>query len=290
MCFLDLFHNGAEFFFLCHIYRVIQVDTLYRTVCRDLDNIHTVDLTELLFLGQSRTGHTCFFRIFVKEVLESNSCQSLTLTAYLYMLFCLDRLMQTIGISSSRHDTSGKFINDQYLIIFYNIILVTEHQVMRTQCKDHIVLDLQILRICQVFDVEELLYLLHSFFCQVYYFIFFIDDKITGLDNFLAHDRCHLGHLTAGFSTFQLSCQNIADFIQFGGLSALSGNDQRSTRLIDQYGVDLIDDRIMQLSLYQLFFINNHVVTQIVETILVVGYICDVTCILFPSLVILHGV
>ena len=290
MCFFDFFHDRTEFFFLGHIYRVIQVDTLNRTVCRNLDNVHTIDLTELLFLCQSRTSHTCFFRIFVKEVLECNGGQCFALTAYLYMLFRLNRLMQTVGISSSRHDTSGKLINDQYLIVLYDIILVTEHQVMGTQCKDYIVLDLQILRICQVFNMEEFLYFLHTFLGQVYYFIFFIDDKITGLDNFLSHDSCHLGHLTTGFTTLQLSCQNITDFIQLGGLSALSGNDQRSSRLIDQYRVNLIDDRIMQLSLYQLLFINNHVVSQIVKTILIIGNIRNITCILFPSLVIFHRV
>ncbi len=54
---------------------------------------------------------------------------------YLYMLFCLDCLMQTIRITTSRHDTSGKLIDDQNLIIFYNIILITEHQIVCTSAR-----------------------------------------------------------------------------------------------------------------------------------------------------------
>ena len=42
-------------------------------------------------------------------------------------------------------------------------------------------LDLQVLRICQVLDVEELLYLLHTLLGQVYDLVLLIYDKITGL-------------------------------------------------------------------------------------------------------------
>ena len=98
----------------------------------------------------------------------------LAFTAYIYMLFCFDCLMQTIRITAARHNTSGKFINDQDFVIFYYIVLIAEHQVVGTKCKDDIVLDLQILRISQVINVEVFLYLLDALFSQVDYFILFI--------------------------------------------------------------------------------------------------------------------
>ena len=76
------------------------------------------------------------------------------------MLLCLNCLMQAIGITASRHDTSGKLINDQDLIILYHIVLIPEHQVVGAQGQDDVMLDLQILRICQVLNVEEFLHLL----------------------------------------------------------------------------------------------------------------------------------
>ena len=42
-----------------------------------------------------------------------------------------------------------------------------------------------------------------------------------------------------------LAGKQIADFIQFCGLSALSGNDKRCSGFIDQYGVHLVNDGIM---------------------------------------------
>ena len=111
----------------------------------------------------------------------------------MYVLLRLNRLMETIGITASRHDTSGKLIDDQNLVIFYHVVLIAEHQVVGTQCQDDVVLDLQVLRIRQVLDVEEIFNLLHTSLGQVDYFIFLIDYEIASLLDLLAHDGCHLG-------------------------------------------------------------------------------------------------
>ncbi len=70
--------------------------------------------------------------------------------------------MQTIGVTTSRHDTSGKFINDDNLIILDYIILVSVHGIMRSESKYDAVLYLKVLGICKVCDMEELLNLMHT--------------------------------------------------------------------------------------------------------------------------------
>ncbi|CCY50332.1 uncharacterized protein BN523_00125 [Bacteroides sp. CAG:189] len=55
-----------------------------------------------------------------------------------------------------------------------------------------------------------------------------------------------------------------------------TGNNQRCTGIIDQYRVYLIDDRIIVLTLYEVFRADGHVVTQIVETEFVVCTESDV--------------
>ena len=71
---------------------------------------------------------------------------------------------------------------------------------------------------------------------------------------------------------------------------ALAGNDQRGTGFVDENGVHLVDDGVVKLSLYQLLFVDHHVVTKVVETVLVVGYISDIAGILGAALVVIHGV
>ena len=288
--FFNCFYNGVEFLFLCHVNSIVKIFTLYYTVGRDLYNVHAVDITELFFLGKRCTCHTAFFVIFVEEVLESDGCKSFALSFNLNMLFRLDRLMKTIGITAAWHDTSGKLINNKDLVIFYNVILIFVHQVVCTKCKDDVVLDLQVLRICQVLDIKEFLNLLDTLLSKVDDLIFFIYNEVTCLDNFFTHDSCHLGHLMAGFTTLQLLCKDIAHFVKLGGLTALSGNDKRSTRLIDQDGVDLIDDTVVKVSLNKLFFIDNHVVTKIIKSKFVVCYVCDVTSVCCTTLFRFHVV
>ena len=119
--------NCLEFFFFRLVYSILVVDTRNRTVGRDCDRIHAVRITELLLLGQRSTGHTCFLAELIEEVLESDSCQSLALAAYIDMLLRLDCLVQAIGITAARHDTSGKLIDNEYLVIFYHVVLIAEH-------------------------------------------------------------------------------------------------------------------------------------------------------------------
>ena len=162
------------------------------------------------------------------------------------------------------------------------------HQVVCTERKDDVVLDLQVFRICQVFDIEEFLNLLHTLFSKIDDLIFFIYYEVTGLNNFFAHDSSHLCHLMACFTTLQLLCKDIAHFIQLSRLTALSGNDQRCTCLVDQDGVDLIDDAVVQISLYQLLFINYHVVTKVIESKFIIRYICDITSVCCTALFRFH--
>ena len=76
--------------------------------------------------------------------------------------------MQTVGITASRHNTSGKFIYDQHFIVFYHIILVAEHQIVRTKCENNTMLDLKVLRIRQVLNMEETLYLFNTLRGKIY--------------------------------------------------------------------------------------------------------------------------
>ena len=49
---------------------IMMIDTLDRFIGRDFNNVHTVNITELLFLCECCTSHTGLFVKFVKEVLE----------------------------------------------------------------------------------------------------------------------------------------------------------------------------------------------------------------------------
>ena len=93
VCFFYFIHNSMEFFLLGLINSILFIHTDNRSVGRNLDNVHSIDVTELFFLCQSGTGHTCFLIILIEEVLECNIGKGLALTFYFYMLFCFNCLM-----------------------------------------------------------------------------------------------------------------------------------------------------------------------------------------------------
>src|SRR5260370_42627876 len=62
-----------------------------------------------------------------------------------------------------------------------------------------------------------------------------------------------------------------------------TGNDQWSTRIIDQYAVHLIDHGIMVLSLYHLLRRMDHIVPQVVKAKFVVRTISNITQVSPPA-------
>ena len=72
------------------------------------------------------------------------------------MLLRLDGLMESVRITASRHDTSG---NSSTIMTspsgVNHIILIAEHQIVRPESQNDVVLYLQVLRIRKVFNMEE---------------------------------------------------------------------------------------------------------------------------------------
>ncbi|MNE11533.1 hypothetical protein D3C80_1042960 [compost metagenome] len=95
-------------------------------------------------------------------------------------------------------------------------------------------------------------------------------------------------HLTRFFIhgevTFALECVGIFffltnqmrnDFVDFAvhirAIFSRARNDKWGTRFIDQNGVHLIDQRIVQFTLYTFFWAKRHVVAQVVKAVFVIG-------------------
>lgn len=126
-------HDRMQLLLLGLVYTVLIVDTDDRAVCGHNDNVHAIDIAELFLLSERCTCHAALLVKLVEEVLEGNGCKRLALTLYFDMFFGLDRLMQAVGVTAPRHDTSCKLIYNQYLIVFYHIILIAEHEIVRPQ-------------------------------------------------------------------------------------------------------------------------------------------------------------
>ena len=147
MSFLDGFNDCLIFLFLGLVDCILMVHTDHRLICGDLDNVHTVDLAEFALLGESRTGHAALLIEFIEEVLESDGSERLALFFDLDIFLRFDCLMKAVTVASSGHHTACKFIYDQHLVVFDDIVMIPVHQVVGPEGKNDIVLDLQVLRV-----------------------------------------------------------------------------------------------------------------------------------------------
>ena len=64
--------------------------------------------------------------------------------------------------------------------------------------------------------------------------------------------------------------------IQVGRFFRRAGDDERRAGLVDEDGVDLVDDRVVMPALHVVRQLELHVVAQVVEPELVVGAVRDV--------------
>ena len=259
-----------------------------RTVGRDLHNVHAVDILELALFRLGGTGHTGLLLVFVKVILEGDRSERPALTLDLDFLLGLDGLVQAVRIAASGHQTSGKFINDDDLVVLDHVIFVTRHQVMRLQRGIDVVQDLRVLGIAQIVLLEILLGLAHAFGRQRTGLLLLVHDEVAFLLDFLLHDHGKLGLIADHTALLKAGSQQIRLLIQARGLAAASGNDQRRTGLIDQDRVDLVDDGIMQPALHHFLFVDDHVVTQIVKTELIIGTIGDIAVISLTARIVIH--
>ena len=138
--------------------------------------------------------------------------------------------------------------------------------------------------------MEEFLHLLHAVLCQVDCLFLLIYNEISCLLDILSHDGIHLGELSARLASLKLAGQDITRLVKLRGLPALPGNDKRCSCLVNQHGVNLVNDGKMKPSLYELLLVYDHVVTEIVKSQFVVRHIGDIAVIRGAALLVVHTV
>ena len=161
---------------------------------------------------------------------------------------------------------------------------------MGTQRQYNIVLDLQIVRIRQVFNLEEFLHFGNTIRSQVHYLVLFIDNEIAALLLLNPHNGIYFGQIFHICTAGHLSCQNIAGFIQLCGLTALAGNNKGRPGLVNEHRIHLIDNGKVQITKNELLFIDHHIVPQVIKTELIIRHISDIAAVGFSPFIRLHGI
>src|SRR5579872_364205 len=99
----------------------------------DFNNLEFINFEKFFSLSHGSTGHTRKLGIHSEKILESDRCQSLAFLLNFYIFFGFDCLMQTITVSTSKHQTPGKFINNDNFAVTDDIVTIALKQSFGTQ-------------------------------------------------------------------------------------------------------------------------------------------------------------
>ena len=244
---------------------VVVVDPLDGPVGRHFQDVHLVDVEEFLGLGRGRAGHAGQLLVEAEIVLDGDRGQGLVLGHDLHALLGLDGLVQAFGQAAALHHPAGELIDQHDLAGLDDVVLVLLVQGVGAQGLVDVVDQGDVGRVVQTSRVGlEQAALFH--------------DLLDLLRALLGQQRLTLllVQVEGGLVLDQFLDDAVDDQIQVRPVFRRARDDQRRARLVDQDGVDLIDDREMVRTLHHLLAVIDQVIAQIVEAEFVVGAVGDV--------------
>ncbi len=172
------------------------------------------------------------------------------------MFLGLQGLVQAFGITPARHHAAGEFVDDDDLIVLDDIVLVAAEQAVGAQRLLDVVNDGDVLGVVEIVALEKarrrqhLLQMHVALFSERAGALFLVKLVVLGR---------------------QFGDEFVDGVIEIGLVVDRTGNDERSTRLVDEDRVDFVDDGEVVAALHHLFEVILHVVAEIIEAQLVVG-------------------
>ena len=257
--------DGGQLLLLGAVDEVVLVLADHRLVGLDRQHAQLVGVHELGGLGFGRTGHARELVVHTEVVLQGDGGEGLVLGLDLHAFLGLDGLVQTLVVAAARQDTAGVLVDDEHLALGDDVVLVTQEQFLGLDGVVEVADQGGVGRLIQVVDAEEVLDL--------------GDARVQDADDLLL--LVDVVVLVAGELQHQLGELTVpAGHVAFGR----AGDDKRGTGLIDEDGIDLIDDGVVVTALHEVGLLPCHVVTQVVEAELVVGAVGDVSVVLLAAL------
>ena len=123
----------------------------------DHRHVELVNLLELRRFGVCRAGHPRQLSVHAEVVLNRNRRQRLVLPFDADPLLRLDRLMESVGPSTARHQPSGELVDDNDLSVLDDVIDIPLEYCVRAQGLIDVVEDVDLIRVVQVRNVEHAL-------------------------------------------------------------------------------------------------------------------------------------
>ena len=271
--------DGGFVFLVCGFVDAVQlVVPLAGLVGRDQHGFQTVNFLELVGLGVGGTRHATQLVVQAEVILERDGSHGLVFSLDGHTFFGFHRLVQAVAPTPSGHQTARELVNDDDFTRLVHIVLVQMVEVVGTQSGIQVMHQANVGRVverCASGQQPQIRQNFFGFFMaqlgEVDLMGFFIQGEVAGGDDALTRAQVHFAFL-AGQVRHHFVHRQIGVGVVFG----LTADDERCAGFVNQDGVHLVDDGVVQQALHPLGGFIHHVVTQVIETVFVVGAVSDV--------------
>ncbi len=215
-----------------------------------------VDLVQLGGLGLGGAGHAGELLVEPEVVLQRDRGDRLVLGLDLDVLLGLDGLVQTLVVAAADQHAAGELVDDEHLAVADDVVLVALEELLGLERVVEVADQRRVRGLVEVLDAQLVLDELDAQFVHA-------DGALLDVDlvvDVLLHQRRQPGELG----------------VPVRSAVGRPGDDQRGAGLVDQDGVDLVDDGEVVPALHAVLEAHGHVVAQVVEAELVVGAVGDV--------------
>ena len=130
MPFLNVGHDGLEFFFHGAKDLVLQVFSNHGPMGGNNNGLKAIDLLKLKGLCIGCARHAAKLGVHAKVILKGNGGKGLVFRLNAHPLFGLNGLMKAIGPTPSGHEAACEFINNDNLAVLDHVLLIAKVQGM----------------------------------------------------------------------------------------------------------------------------------------------------------------
>ena len=258
----DLLDYGVELGLFGFVDEVVVVVADHGAMGGDRYHLQAVGVGQLRSLGLGRSGHAGQLVVHAEVVLQGDGGQGLVLLFDPHPLLGLHRLVDALGPAPAFQGAAGVLVNDLHLTALHDVVLVPVKQLLGLEGHLELMDQVGLHRVVEVLDFQDL-------FDPV-------DAGLGGGDGALC-----LFHLVVHVAS-QLAHNAGEALVKIGRVGHPPRDDEGGSGLVDQDGVDLVDDGVAVAALDFLLDRHGHVVAQVVEAKLVVGAVGDVAGVLLP--------
>ena len=181
--------------------------------------------------------------------------------------------MQALGVTAAFHNAAGELVDDLDLAVGDHVLLVAVEHVLGLQRLLQVVDQLARKVGIDVLDTQAALDLLKAALGGGNGVLGLVHDIVARGLHVLGGGEHVVRHVLAALKAAHGTREVL---VGAGGLGAGTRDDERRSGLIDQDGVNLVDDGVVVAALHALLGTSDHVVAQVIKTELGVGAVGDV--------------